>query len=383
PVESDAVLADSAIENPEIRDSIPSAVEHEIKKTDLHSLVNELNQKQEILNENLFGSFESKDTIIAIEVNDKIESLKITIESLEKVKGIEKTLLIFSHSFFDTKINEIVKSIKFAKVMQIFYPHSTQLFPHSFPGDDPNDCPKDMSKEDAIRMKCNSAEYPDKNGRYRESKITQIRHHWFWKINFIFEHLHVTRDFNGYVVFVEEDYYLLPDSLHFVDEMRKLSNNDPHCVYSLGNWKSEVNPSQAHIAVVYGGIPLYSHIITKQFWSTFKIHSEKFCNTDDFNFDSAFVGICQQNMRPQPYSMYPLVSRVFHIENNPTHLNTNADVSHEYRKTWSYQSSSIEPFLFPTQLEKKYNIIYKKNYVESGGFNDPRDKSLCMSMCSA
>ncbi|RWS19636.1 hypothetical protein B4U80_08067, partial [Leptotrombidium deliense] len=102
------------------------------------------------------------DIIIAIQVHNRSNYLKTTLDSLAKVKGIEKTLLIFSHDVFDPKINVIVRSIKFAKVMQIFYPNSTQLFPHSFPGDDPNDCPRDMPKLEAMKIKCNSAEFPDK-----------------------------------------------------------------------------------------------------------------------------------------------------------------------------------------------------------------------------
>ncbi|RWS21501.1 alpha-1:6-mannosyl-glycoprotein 2-beta-N-acetylglucosaminyltransferase-like isoform X2 [Leptotrombidium deliense] len=351
------------------------------KTSDLQSLVNELNQKQEILNENLFGPFEADDTIIAIQVHNKIDFLKLTIESLEKVKGIEKTLIIFSHSLFDVNINKIVRSIKFAKVMQIFYPYSTQIFPNSFPGNDPNDCPRDVTKEEAMRMKCNNAEFPDKFGHYRESRFVQIRHHWFWKINFIFENLHVTRSFNGHVVFIDENYYLLPDSLYFLNEMKKLTHNDPNCVYSLGTWKSEINPLKSHIAVVYGGIPHNSYIITKHFWLTFKIHSETFCNTDDFNFDAAFVGICQRHLKPRPHSMYPLVPRVYYIGDNATHVDGSHEKFYVYEKTVEL-AASLEPFLFPKRLEKKYNIINVRSYMELGGFNDPRDKSLCMTMCN-
>ncbi|RWS20564.1 uncharacterized protein B4U80_06677, partial [Leptotrombidium deliense] len=103
------------------------------------NFINENNEKQIMVNQQIFGSLKSDDTIIAIQVHNRSDYLKIAIDALEKVKGIEKTLIVFSHSVFDPKINKLVRNIKFAKVMQIFYPYSTQLFPHSFPGDDPND----------------------------------------------------------------------------------------------------------------------------------------------------------------------------------------------------------------------------------------------------
>ncbi|RWS19635.1 N-acetylglucosaminyltransferase II domain containing protein-like protein, partial [Leptotrombidium deliense] len=65
-------------------------------------------------------------------------------------------------------------------------------------------------------MKCNSAEFFDKYGNYRETKFTQLQHHWFC-----------------YVMLTEDDYYLLPDSLFMFNEMLKLTN-DSNCIYSLG-----------------------------------------------------------------------------------------------------------------------------------------------------
>ncbi|RWS19612.1 alpha-1:6-mannosyl-glycoprotein 2-beta-N-acetylglucosaminyltransferase-like protein, partial [Leptotrombidium deliense] len=147
------------------------------KGNDLQILVNKINEKEEIFNENLFGPLKAEDAIIAIQVHNRSDYLNLTIDALRKVEGIEKTLIIFSHSIIDRTINEIVGNVKFAKVLQIFYPYSTQIFPNSFPGDDPNDCPRDATRQEAISIRCNSAEFPDKYGHYRESRFVQIRHH--------------------------------------------------------------------------------------------------------------------------------------------------------------------------------------------------------------
>jgi hypothetical protein len=49
----------------------------------------------------------------------------------------------------------------------------------------------------AKMMKCLNADWPDVYGHYREAKFTQIKHHWWWKANRVFDQLKVTRNFNG------------------------------------------------------------------------------------------------------------------------------------------------------------------------------------------
>lgn len=72
------------------------------------------------------------------------------IVSLAQVRGIEKALIVFSHDFYNLEIIELVQSIDFCKVMQIFYPYSIQTHPHEFPGEDPEDCPRDIKQEQYV-----------------------------------------------------------------------------------------------------------------------------------------------------------------------------------------------------------------------------------------
>lgn len=60
-------------------------------------------------------------------------------------------------------------------------------------------------------MKCNNADHPDKFGHYREPHYTQIKHHWWWKLHHVFGNLTVTVNFQGLMVFLEEDHYVAPD----------------------------------------------------------------------------------------------------------------------------------------------------------------------------
>ena len=68
---------------------------------------------------------------------------------------------------------------------------------------------------------CTNADYPDMYGHYREHDVVQIKHHWFWKISYVFEELKVVgglRDLQ--VLFLEEDHFVMPDAIQV---LRKLS----------------------------------------------------------------------------------------------------------------------------------------------------------------
>ena len=78
-------------------------------------------------------------------------------------------------------------------IMQIYFPHSLQTHPNSFPGPSPNDCAKDWTppgvkkKIPGIKSKrneeinlddlkppqksCYNSKWPDIHGHYREAKV--------------------------------------------------------------------------------------------------------------------------------------------------------------------------------------------------------------------
>ena len=159
--------------------------------------------------------------VILVQVHSRLNYLKELIDSLKHTKHINETLVIFSHDLYDDEMNKLIENITFCSTLQIFYPLSLQLYPDTFPGQDPNDCPKSIKKEEALKLKCSNAAHPDTFGNYRESKVVQIKHHWIWKLSFVFEKLNETKNLeNLHVLLLEEDYYLMPDSIHV---LRKLS----------------------------------------------------------------------------------------------------------------------------------------------------------------
>ncbi|CAN8025810.1 unnamed protein product, partial [Ixodes persulcatus] len=160
-----------------------------------------------------FGPLAPDDPVILVQVHDRWHYLQHLIESLSRAQGIERALLIISHDYYDSQVDFLPSAIPFCKVMQIFFSYSTQLFPNQFPGRDPMDCSRDIGKEKAFQVKCLNAKYSDSYGHYRESKFTQIKHHWWWKINVVMDTLNVTRSHKGPVLLLEEDYYVAPDYL--------------------------------------------------------------------------------------------------------------------------------------------------------------------------
>ncbi|XP_053670744.1 alpha-1,6-mannosyl-glycoprotein 2-beta-N-acetylglucosaminyltransferase [Anopheles nili] len=206
-------------------------------------MIHRYNELQTVLNEDIYGPLQNDSVIIVVQVHKRITYLRHLIVSLAQARDISRALLVFSHDFYDDDINDLVQSIDFCKVMQIFYPFSIQTHPNEFPGADPADCPRDIKKEQALLRKCNNALHPDLYGHYREAKFTQTKHHWWWKANRVFDQLEVTKYHTGMVVFLEEDHYVAEDFLYILELMfRKAQDLCQKCnILSLGTYLKTFN----------------------------------------------------------------------------------------------------------------------------------------------
>ncbi|XP_050069485.1 alpha-1,6-mannosyl-glycoprotein 2-beta-N-acetylglucosaminyltransferase isoform X1 [Anopheles maculipalpis] len=211
--------------------------------SDILRMIHRYNDQQTVLNEDIYGPLQNDSVIIVVQVHKRITYLRHLIVSLAQARDISRTLLVFSHDHYDDDINDLVQSIDFCKVMQIFYPFSIQTHPNEFPGADPGDCPRDIKKEQALLRKCNNALHPDLYGHYREAKFTQTKHHWWWKANRVFDQLEVTKYHTGMVVFLEEDHYVAEDFLYILELMfRKSQDLCPKCnILSLGTYLKTFN----------------------------------------------------------------------------------------------------------------------------------------------
>nr|XP_031847454.1 alpha-1,6-mannosyl-glycoprotein 2-beta-N-acetylglucosaminyltransferase [Nomia melanderi]XP_031847455.1 alpha-1,6-mannosyl-glycoprotein 2-beta-N-acetylglucosaminyltransferase [Nomia melanderi]XP_031847456.1 alpha-1,6-mannosyl-glycoprotein 2-beta-N-acetylglucosaminyltransferase [Nomia melanderi] len=221
--------------------SSETLTEYEI--AEIRRNIEKANAEQRVYNEEAFGPLANDAPVIVVQVHTRLTYLRHLIVSLARAKDIEQTLLVFSHDVWHPDINYLVQSVDFCRVMQIFYPHSIQTHPHSFPGEDPNDCPRNIRKEQALDIGCVNAKHPDLYGHYRESKFTQTKHHWWWKANRVFDQLSITRNHTGMVLFLEEDHYVAEDFLHVLRLMeRTCKHSCERCnVLSLGTYLKTYN----------------------------------------------------------------------------------------------------------------------------------------------
>ncbi|XP_076651396.1 alpha-1,6-mannosyl-glycoprotein 2-beta-N-acetylglucosaminyltransferase isoform X1 [Halictus rubicundus] len=215
----------------------------ELEIAEIRRSIERANAEQKVYNEEAFGPLATDAPVIVVQVHTRLIYLRHLIVSLAQAKGIEQTLLVFSHDVWHPDINYLVQSVDFCRVMQIFYPHSMQTHPHSFPGEDPNDCPRNIRKEQALDLGCINAKHPDLYGHYREAKFTQTKHHWWWKANRVFDQLSITRNHTGMVLFLEEDHYVAEDFLHVLRLMeRTCKHSCEKCnVLSLGTYLKTYN----------------------------------------------------------------------------------------------------------------------------------------------
>ncbi|XP_017889766.1 alpha-1,6-mannosyl-glycoprotein 2-beta-N-acetylglucosaminyltransferase isoform X2 [Ceratina calcarata] len=359
------------------------------------------NAEQRVYNEESFGPLATDAPVIVIQVHTRLTYLRHLIVSLAQAKGIEQTLLVFSHDVWHPDINYLVQSVDFCRVMQIFYPHSIQSHPRSFPGEDPNDCPRNIRKEQALALGCVNAKHPDLYGHYREAKFTQTKHHWWWKANRVFDQLAITRNHTGMVLFLEEDHYVAEDFIHVLRLMeRTCKHSCERCnVLSLGTYlktynyfadfsrKAEVIPwisSKHNMGMAFNRVT----------WNKLRKCASQFCSYDDYNWDWSLQHIAQTCMPPSKgagiaprtesglITMMMRAPRVFHIgECGVHHKKTNCESTTVIAKVQNVLQAARN-HLFPTQLTLTVAGTAKKTKLRkgNGGWGDTRDHRLCWNI---
>ncbi|CAL8311882.1 unnamed protein product [Lota lota] len=322
--------------------------------------------------------------VLVVQVHNRPEYLRLLIKSLESAAEVHGFLVIFSHDYFTEEINSIVQGITFCKVIQIYFPFSTQLFPNSFPGPDPKDCPRDTPKEEALRSGCLNAAHPDSYGHYREPAITQTKHHWWWKMHFVWERVGAMQGYHGFAVFLEEDHYVLPDFYHHYKAMADYhAASCPDCdVLALGNHK-----------VPDAGFSSLSNQLLTTSWMSAKHNmglavsrevyyklmgcNEEFCTYDDYNWDWTLQHLSGTCISRPLKVLAALGSRVLHTGDCGLHQ------KEQCRPEWAGQKveetlQRVKDGLFPGSLVlSAAEAVEPQPHVKNGGWGDLRDHTLC------
>ncbi|CAL8235466.1 unnamed protein product [Boreogadus saida] len=353
-------------------------------------IVFQLNFDQTIRNEEKFKAARKKgNVVVVVQVHNRPDYLKLLIESLRKAEGVEGILLIFSHDVWSPEINQVVASVDFCQVLQIFFPFSIQLYPQEFPGKDPRDCPRDISKKDAMTLGCINAEYPDSFGHYREAKFSQTKHHWWWKLHFVWDRVRSLKDHTGMVLLIEEDHYLAPDFLHLLRLMSALKEEQySECdVLSLGSYSHIGFSSKANkveVKVWKSTEHNMGMALNREAYRKLVRCTDDFCTYDDYNWDWSLQHLTVSCLATYWKVMVAEAPRVFHAGDCGMHHKKAACMPANQKTKIENILQSASNQLFPKNL-----LITKRlpangaggvaPHVKNGGWGDIRDHELCKS----
>ena len=178
-----------------------------------------------------------------------------------------------------------------------------------------------MKRDRAQETNCSNWSYPDKYGNYRVAQLTQIKHHWWWKMNFVFDGIVDKFEMNDpWVLLLEEDHMLAPDALHVLDII--VSNRPTYCaaceIISLGFYLKSTNKYGQDIAHL-GVHPWYSSkhnmgmALQKATWKKIQGCSGMFCSWDDYNWDWSLMQVSAKCLPQRFRVVFTKSPRVIHI----------------------------------------------------------------------
>lgn len=353
---------------------------------DIRELIKYKNKQQKIFNCETFGPVTNETLIITIQVHDRISYLAHLIQSLREAKDISKVLLITSHDLYNETINQMIESIDFCMVMQIFFPFSIQTHPLMFPGEDPKDCPRNITRKLAERDQCKNYQYPDMYGHYREARFTQIKHHVWWKLNRVFDQLEATKNNNGYVLILEEDYYLAPDFISTFNLMRsKTIKECPKCnIFSLGGYTEKIdnrNFDQLDFLPWISFRHNMGMLINRTTWNEIKKCTNYFCDYDDYNYDWSLQNVNLNCLQNHLFVSIIRGPRVFHLgECGVHHVKKDCNPDDKLKDVLELlRVAKNKNFIFPSKLNKGRESFFQStdSLNPNGGWGDLRDRKLC------
>lgn len=348
---------------------------------DMRTSVYDSNFKQVIQNGDKFP--DGPEVVIVVQVHNRPAYLRMLIQSLENAEDVDRFLVIFSHDYFSEEISNLVKGITFCKVLQIYFPYSRQLYPAEFPGQDPKDCPRDIAKVDAIKSGCLNAEHPDSYGHYREAGVTQTKHHWWWKLHFVWERVHILQGFSGFTIFLEEDNYILPDFFHLFKNMVEQKKTEcTDCdMLALGN-----HDNLAYFKEYSSKLDTASWLSTKhnigmgisrEVYYKLMGCSNEYCTYDDYNWDWTIQNLSGTCISKPLKVLVARGSRVLHT--GDCGLHQKEACRPELALTKVQESlQKAKPALFPQAFTvTDHGQAQHQPHMKNGGWGDIRDHALC------
>lgn len=365
----------------------------------LRSLVYRLNFDQPVRQEALWtaaaGEPEPESDVpsvaVVVQVHERAEHLRLLLASLRRAAGSAEVLLVLSHDVWSPELNALAASVDFCAAVQVFFPFSRQLYPREFPGSDPRDCPRDVPRAEALRRGCLNARYPDSFGHYREAAFAQAKHHWWWKLHFVWQRLRALRRRPpGLLLLLEEDHYLAPDFLAALRALWALRRRAcPDCqLVSLGSYAAvrggfEARADKAELKTWKSTEHNMGMAFDADTYRQLRACNDAFCTYDDYNWDWTLQHLTARCLPRFWKVLVPEIPRVFH---------TGGDCGMHQRPRAACRpaarAAQIDALLqanrrhlFPANmsLSRRHALAPLSPHVKNGGWGDIRDHELCKS----
>ncbi|CAB3226933.1 unnamed protein product [Arctia plantaginis] len=336
------------------------------KISKMKSNIRRINLKQRVYNAEFLYGITNVTYIIVIQVHNDVYLFKQLLDSLRTAHSIASALLIFSHDVFETKMNQAVHTVNFARYMQIFYPYSIQLHPFVYPG---------------VAYASDDKENTEKS-KERDPVAAQKKLHWWWQVNQVFDNLSVTKNYTKTILFLQENDYVTEDFLIVLKLLEHVRG--AHCpvceIISLGAHSPEPGNYLNRTAVVAleiwaKNLPNIGIAFNRDIWHIIKGWSRDFCDFNDYTWENSLKYIGSQHMDINFYFTDIIASRVFRIECGKE--NPRCDLKRKLDDVKSF-TQVIRHSLYPAILMLR--IVKGKDYsVDAlGSFQDERDRELCM-----
>lgn len=333
----------------------------------IKSRIKWINTKQSVNNRYL-GPVNNRTYVIVIQCHSNVYYLRTLLEALKKAVFINSAFLIFSHDHYSYQINKLIKTINFAKYIQIFYPYSLQLHPNVFPGSEPKSCVHG---------------FPCNLGHHRDPEAAQSKHHWWWQANQIFDHLHVLQNFSDPILFLEEDNYVTEDVLVVYKLLQYARNiHCPFCeLISLAAHEPDVaqytrKKSIVSVEVWTNNMPSTAIAFDRNIWNSIKASKDIFCYFNDSNWDRSLKYLGSVKFEGNIYLTTMDGPRVFRLEKcDDKHVGCKLKYKVEEVKKFV---KLISRHLYPYSIKIRVMSDDDFNSTATGFWTDPRDHELCM-----
>lgn len=241
-------------------------------------------------------------------------------------------------------------------------------------------------------------------GHYREAGYTAIKHHWWWKISFVFDHIKVLSNHPGPKVFIEEDNYLSPDALKVSQLLAAALGTTATNVglFSLGTYDTPTPGLEALAESVPWDPTKHNQGMgfTRTFWERLKGCRQMFCDYDDYNWDWTLLRLSANKCFDQKAMSWSRASssaasglrtlllrypRSFHTGECGVHFKGKkcdpAGVVAKIERNLQSAAQSLYPSSLQIDTSPGRKAV-RSPVQPNGGWGDVRDRALCMDMAS-